>query len=476
MFPKWIICLILLTLAACTPSRQPEPTSAAATTRLPATPTLAAPLVTPTTEPGPPSPEPLRPTPTDMPLFPPPVEAYSLLLQTYITLPAAAPPPPPIWQPDNSQWGAYVLAAADALNYTQANPELFQAHIRTWGPLSSPDTPAPLTWIYPADLDNDGVTELLVRVPQLINDCNVSPCQPRLICDFGFCPGMVILFELVGALYVPEHIFTGDDFQGFWLDNPELFHLGDLTGDGQNELILTQQFCGAHTCSLVLLVGRWDGQTWHNLVGQTSLGQSSTNITLEDREGNGTVEILLTGGTVGSVGGGLQRVHTLVFALDNGRYELIETIPAPDPHPYYLMMDAYYALQANDLNQAEQLAQQVLAIPTAEMMGFYWMDEWGAVRIPSYAAIELMMVYALRGDQAAIQSLLPTLVQYDTLGNPYVAAALLFADTYNQTGNAAAACQAMATVMQATPEQAQFFEWMGYNTETIPLDAMCPLG
>ena len=87
-----------------------------------------------------------------------------------------------------------------------------------------------------------------------------------------------------------------------------------------------------------------------------------------------------------------------------------------------------------------------------------------------------MVVYDLRGDGARIQALLLTLAQYDTGDNPYLAAATLFADTYSQTGDAAASCQSMAAVINALPpEQTQFFEWIGYNTELIPADQVCPL-
>jgi len=477
---KWLLFLLVLALVACTPNGQTEPTAPIALptgTPLSATPTLAATFVseaTATTQPVPPTPEPVvtqetRPTPTNEISGPVPVEAYSLLLQTYITLPAAAPLPPPIWQKDNIVLNDYILAAANALNYTQANPDAFRAHILTWGPLTTLETPAQYTWLHPTDLDNDGTNELLVRVPQLVDI--------GLMCDYGFCAGMVILFEFVGSLYVPEYVFLGDPaFQNGWLDNPIVHHVGDLNNDGLPELILQQEMCGAHTCYQTLFVGRWDGQTWHNLVGATPIGQSYSTITLEDQDGNGTTEILLTGGLVGSVGGGLQRKHTLVFSLQNGLYELAQDIPSPDPHPYYLMMDAYYALQANDPTTAERLAAQVLALPQADMANFMLMDAIAQTRIPTYAAIELMIVYALRGDGASIQALLPTLAQYDTLNNPYVAAATLFADTYAQTNDAAASCQAMAAVINALPpEQTQFFEWMGYNTEMILAGEICPL-
>lgn len=472
---KWLLWMLVLVLVACTPNNQAEPTVvvptlAAAT--LPPTPTLAAPSATATSQPLPPTPEPavtqeVRPTPTSESAVP--VEAYSQLLQTYITLPAAAPAPPPIWQKDEAILNEYILAATNALNYTQANPEAFRAQVLTWGPLTTPDTPNPYTWFYPADLDNDGTNELLVRVPQLIEN--------GLICDFGFCAGMVILFEPVGSLYVPEYVFPGDpEFQNGWLDNPSVYQVVDLNSDGLSELILQQEMCGAHTCYQTLLVGRWDGQTWQDMVGSTPIGQSYSSIVLEDRDGDGLTDIQMTGGTVGSVGGGLQRSHTLVFSLQNGLYELAQDIPTPDPHPYYLMMDAYYALKANDPATAETLANQVLAMTPEQLAEFMLMDPIAQTRVPTYAAIELMLVYALRGDGASIQALLPTLARYDTGDNPYLAAAILFADTYTQTGDAAASCQAMATVITTLPpEQTQFFEWVGYNTELIPAGEICPL-
>ncbi|MBP7999060.1 MAG: hypothetical protein KA314_19705 [Chloroflexi bacterium] len=475
---KGLLWMLVLMLVACTPNDQVEPTvvvPTVAAATLPPTPTLAATLATGATatpQPLPPTPEPVateepRSTPTSE--IPVPVEAYSQLLQMYITLPAAAPEPPPIWQKDNNVLNQYILAVTNTLNFTQANPEAFRAQVLTWGPLTNPDTPAQYTWLHSADLDNDGTNELLARVPQLTDN--------GLFCDFGFCAGMVILFEPVGSLYVPEYAFPGDpEFQNGWLDNPIVYQVVDLNSDGLFELILQQEMCGAHTCYQTLLIGHWDGQTWQNMVGATPINQSYSTIVLEDRDGDGLTDIAMTGGAVGSVGGGLQRAHTLVFSLQNGLYELAQDIPLPDPHPYYLMMDAYYALKANDPATAELLANQVLALTPAQLAESMLMDPVAQVRVPTYAAIELMLVYALRGNGASIQALLPTLAPYDTGDNPYLAAATLFADTYAQTGDAAASCQAMSAVITALPpEQTQFFEWVGYNTELIPVGEICPL-
>lgn len=485
---KWLLFLLTFVLVACTPNGQTEPTVAVPTgvaTILPPTPTLAVTVAiegTTTAQPLPPTPEPAdtavtqepRPTPTSE--IPVPVEAYSRLLQMYITLPAAAPEPPPFWQKGNADPNTYILAATNALNYAQANLDAFRAHILTWGELTNTETPQEYVWLHEADLDQDGTNELLARVPQRDQTCEGDICQPILWCDFGFCPGLVILFEQIGSLYVPEHLFVGDEFQGDVLDRPVVYHIDDLTGDGLPELVLRQEMCGAHTCFLTLLVGRWDGQSWHDMVGATPLNQSYTQVVFEDQDGDGLTEILMSGGTIGSAGGGLQREHTLVFSLQNGLYELVQDIPAPDPHPYYLMMDAYYALKANDPATAETLASQVLALTPEQLTEAMLMDPIAQTRIPTYAAIELMIVYALRGDGASIQALLPTLAQYDTGDNPYLAAATLLADTYAQTNDAAAACQAMSAVITALPpEQTQFFEWLGYNTETIPAGEICPL-
>lgn len=67
------------------------------------------------------------------------------------------------------------------------------------------------------------------------------------------------------------------------------------------------------------------------------------------------------------------------------------------------------------------------------------------------------------------------IAEYDELDNPYILAAQVLLQTYQDTQDPIDACQAMAKVIQANPDQAEFFRWYGYATERLRMTDICPL-
>jgi hypothetical protein len=83
------------------------------------------------------------------------------------------------------------------------------------------------------------------------------------------------------------------------------------------------------------------------------------------------------------------------FDAENGRYQLAETIPDPDDHPYYLVLDAHAALSQNDPDRAYDLATNALAHIAAfrnDAREFMFLDDWSVPRIAGLAHLQRMMV------------------------------------------------------------------------------------
>ena len=402
-----------------------------------------------------PTPTPRLPTPTSLPL-PRPTSLR----------PDWTPTPPSPKRPTTDDFAirrqAHIHLVMDLLNATQGDVEAVLDQLAAWWKDHQPyaEKRPPNVWAYAADLDDDGVPELLISIPILVS--------PDTECGISSCRAYVVVFEREEGLFAPVHIF-GTHF----LSYPQVLTAEDLNGDSKTELVLRTHECGAHTCIVYLQVGRWDGQHWHDL---GSMRQTFSEITLVDQGDDGTKEIVMYGGIVASVGAGLQRKHTLIYGWQDGRYRLLEDIPDSDPCIYFRMLDANAALVAGDIDQALNLAMDAVMYSDDAIRCQEYPREWGQVRIISYAAIEAMLVHALRHEPGAMEALLHEVeTKYNRLDNPYVEAARRLVLTYQETQDPVIACEAMERAVRERLSQARFFRSYGYNMEQLPLKHICPL-
>lgn len=374
-----------------------------------------------------------------------------------------APPPSGQLYANDDEWTkAYIGATTDVLNATNGDEHAYLAWIASWVPKTEPSRPFDgSSWMRIADLDDDGAPEWIVSIPYLET--------PTIIrCEVGACQGLVVLFERRQRIFTPVHVFRSK-----WgmLDHPDIKEIGDINNDGKTEVVLSSSSCGAHSCVTNLSVGHWNGRDWEDLAAD-SIEQANTEITLTDRDGNGVKEITLYGGEVRSAGAGLQRKHRLVYRWQDRKYRLFDDIPDPDSNFYYLMLDSNAALAAGNLDRALELAQQAIHQPDRER----YYDTVAERRIVSYAAIQGMLVYGLRHEPNAMRDLLREVEsRYSRPDNPYAQAARDLWETFGRTGDVVAACMAVTQSARVNFEQAQFFQFYGYNTERLRLNQICPL-
>lgn len=382
-------------------------------------------------------------------------------------------PPPTAWREgvnEDELDRANLRLVTDELNATEGDPQAYLGWVATWTQdMMPPNSVRPSSkWIQVADLDDDGRPEWLVSIPELIwRDDGV----PLLGCEIGWCLSQVVLFERSDNGFVPAYEFRPVYTEGRF-DHADVVTTSDLDGNGKTDLVLSSTSCGAHTCETEVLVGRWTGQEWVNMA-DIPIYQLSNSLRLEDRDGDGIKEIVLYGGQVGSVGGGMQRNHTLVFALRDGLYRQAANIPDADPDMYFLMLDANAALANGDLDRGLELALQ--AVNSDRAMSFDGNLD-SRDRIKSYAAIEAMLVYALRREPQPMEALWRAVESnFASANNVYAVAAREMWRTYQTTGDASAACVAAKLAVRADLEHASFFQYYGYAMERLTLDRFCPL-
>lgn len=332
-------------------------------------------------------------------------------------------------------------------------------------------------WVREIDLDQDGTDEIILAYAVPYTDrADTTVADPLALVD-----RWSVLVH-VGSQYKLAHRGTESWF-ALMLNTPRFEFVRDINGDGLLELVVTTGNCGAHTCIETIHIGQWDGETW------TGLGQPSTSyvdrVQWIDEDGDGSEEVLLHGGTFGSVGAGLHRPSTFVYALRDGQYQLVEQRRDPSTNIYFVMLDANEALAKGEYDRVLELASQNLSQPTppGSTSERYGSDFWGVTdisyhRIMSYSGIEAMLVYGLQGDASAMEAILTRIESdYDQAGNPYVSAARCLWQTYLDSSDIYHACQVMQwTVQRAGAEAGQLLESPGYATEVLSLDLLCPSG
>ena len=468
----WLALLVLLIAVGCTliPTPTPTPTSVPPTdTPPPPTPTDTP---VPPTPPQPPTdtPSPIPPTPTATATSEPTPPAEALVPQSPITPPPPdfhpTPPPPPDPGPEDADvWVRDYVELVTAMLNSQQNVQDVLDLLITWAMPSGEGQGdlASFVWAEPADLDGDAADEWLMSLP-----------VPERGCGVTFCPAYLVLFEIDGELFKPKVVIRGAPPFEIQVQSPVLRRIEDINADGETEVLVQQRWCGAHTCFTGLTVGRWDGTAWHDLAADP-ISQAYTELTVEDRDDDGVLEFTLHGGTFGSVGAGLQRQHTLIFDWQDGAYRLVQDIPDPSDHPYYLMLDANTALEEDNRDRALELAMQAVNNPDFED-SMVPVEEVDRRRIVSYAAVEAMLGYAHRDDVEAMEAILDQALGYDFVEpNVYTDAAERLLEVYRDTGDIVEACAAMEDVVAQQPDQAVFFQFYGYNTTRITVDQVCPL-
>ncbi len=412
-----------------------------------------------------PSPMPtLTPSPTPT-LSPTPTPLGELPLAR--VLPAQVTPPPPTWYPERPDGSpqrdpvawvrAHVRLMTDLLNSSADVEEALQRYAMLIpGQAASSVSPAAL-WSIIAELDNDGAYEWLISTPRLDQPCPDTDCQ-----------SYVLIFRYQEGLFTPVGLLSDANWpEG--LTNPRFISVEDLDADEKNELVISTQVGE----DLRILVGRWNNGVWQNLSADP-ITYANAEVSLEDLNDDGLIEILLHGGVVNDPQAGLQRPQTRVYGLHYRRYVQETTLPDADAHIYYRTLDAQRALKEGDLDTALELAESVLN--EADYTAYAQVDSYAESRIVPYAGAIAMLARAQLDQPGAVANLMITIEQrYGESGSPFVEGARALWHTYRRTQNPRQACQALEEAIFARLDQASFFEHYGYATERLDAWEVCPL-
>ena len=246
----------------------------------------------------------------------------------------------------------------------------------------------------------------------------------------------------------------------------------DITGDGTGNLVYTSTLCGAHTCTVRVHVLADSVVTGYmQLTAEENISMETADVLLEDRDGDGVQEIVLHGGTISSVGAGVQRTRTEVYAWNGVLYELAETIFDASGLLYFAIRDADLLFDAGDYAAAADAYRGALADGSLAESGFQENEraELGAYAVFRIAASQI----AAGGLQAdALAALEQSVGEY--AGTLNIGLAEVFAATYTNAGSLHGACLGVRDYISGTLDSFRAVWAYGYANPTFDTENVCP--
>jgi hypothetical protein len=255
---------------------------------------------------------------------------------------------------------------------------------------------------------------------------------------------------------------------------PQVTHVADLTGDGQQELVVVRQSCGAHTCTADVEVLVWmEGQLrdrFHDSLEEFPFPTIQVQ-GLEGKSGN----ILITAGGVQSVGAGPFRSFTRIWEWDSGSraFRRSGDIVSDSTFRIHVLHDAESAALSGDI--AGALAGYQRVIDDGSLRD--WVDpERERAVLGAFASFRQVSLVSLAGERDRAGSILDGMRdRYGPggPGRPYLEMAEAYWLIIDVTGDVHQACleaQAYASSNRAAILDPLYF---GYSNPSYDPTDMC---
>ena len=376
--------------------------------------------------------------PTPIPSPTPTITPTSTPIPVVTLSPGRELPPPP----DTYEiWPAVITAF---LNADPTNVTRLEELLTEWSVSESP-FPSPPFDLQTADLNGDGRLELLLVVN-----------GPYLDLLAGWV--MVIQQDEAG-----HFVLT-------WAEpatNPEFLSITDLNGDSTLDFVYGEVSYGVSQAYVNIVPVRWDGQAFINLAYELI---ASTNVHLdevriEDITGDDKQEIIIRGGTFGSLAAGPNRTSTFTYGWSEDGYVLLAQEPDLPQEYYFFVVEANQRLVTGDLETAIAIFENSLSSEVA-IYDFY------ADHQRAFAEFQLMLAYLLLDDEAGAAVWANNGHYPDQL---YSQVKQTFWNIYQDSHNWTIAAEAARKqVRLAGFEKAQLIPWVGYANTPLFLEDILP--
>jgi tetratricopeptide (TPR) repeat protein len=354
-------------------------------------------------------------------------------------------PVPLVERPEDFE--QYADAIVTYLNDSQGDEDGLRTMIEKWEALRH------VTDLLRVDVDDDGRGELVMVV--------VDPSP-----DYGVnLRGDVLVVDKDEQRYSLAYSAAGESL----LLDPALIEIDDLNGEGHTEIAFSSTSCGAHTCfTTVYIVASGTGQYQDLTSG--GIEMSYVEPSFVDWDGDGVRELIMYGGTIGSVGAGPQRERTEVYKWDGTAYVLSETVYDYSNYLYFKVLDANQALLDANYEEAVALYREAIDNPNLDV----WMEEGERVELAAFSRYRLTLTHLLLGEVASAEATRDELLgaQPDSI---YAQVVNVFWDAYEREADLKVACEQVGEFAIERPETVEVLVDYGYGNPTFTPEEVCPI-
>jgi hypothetical protein len=434
-----VLACLLFTLGACGSGPAATPPVLATETPQPA---AATPVDTPTHAPPTST---LAPTaaPTDLPTAIPSATPIA-------ACPPSGDPPPPPRPPSFDLYTATLTAYLDA----GASPDAVEHLLLDWGAISDD-----LGGMEAVDMTGDASPEMVVQLvdPSPESGTVAGPAGDLLIYH---CQAGAVRLAYQGREQAAE------DWEWFSF---ELDSIGDVDGDGLDDVDYRTRTCGAHTCFEQLHIVAWDGEGLSNVAAGM---EAYPFPTFELGEG----QVLVDVGGIGSAGAGAQRSYQEVWTWDGGSYALSEAVVGPPVSLIHFVHDGDEALAGGHYLEAIEHYQSMRASSLSSGLVFLDDVQQELAIVNAYNGFKLAVAHTAAGEASKADR------EFDRLrsdhppgtpGQPFLVMADAFWAEFEAAGDAGAACSAVA-VAEGDGEIADLL-YAGYANPEYTPEGLCDL-
>lgn len=305
-----------------------------------------------------------------------------------------------------------------------------------------------------------------------------DPQNPTAIA-YGF-PGNLWIVNGSGLQYraYPESVSPTGGLQLA----PTIAASGDMTGDARPELVTMITECGAHTCSGAFKIISAAHGSLDNIVAAPQPHEGAPGdviaITfpetqLVDENGDGRLDFLVHGGTIGSAGAGVMRAYTEVWRWDGTAVTLANTLLDPTTYRHHILYEANDKMAAGDIDSALFLYEEAVNNPTLETVDFLGTAAQTKAAIDQFAAFRLILLDLQKGDLVRAASRL------NWLNNTYPGTAAAFGAAQLISGwttpdNAPQLCTAVEAGLATFHNPTGPLENLGYGNPSLTAVDFCP--
>jgi len=333
------------------------------------------------------------------------------------------------------------------LNDSRGDVDDLREMLESWGALRN------VADLLRVDVDDDGSEELLLVIVDHSGENVINPA------------GDLLVIGIEGQ----EHTLCYHANWDLSITDPSILEVDDVNQDGHTELVFTSTSCGAHTCfTAVHIVASGAGR--YSDLTDGGIEMSYAEVSFKDWDRDGVPELVMYGGTIGSVGAGPQRPRTEVYRWDGVAYTLSETIYDPSNYLYFKVLDANQALLDAEYERAITLYQEAINNPDLET----WMEESKRGELTAFARYRLSLTYLLLGKLGEAQSARDGLLA-EQPENIYAQVVTVLWNAYTIDEDLRTACEAVRGFADEHPETVEVLADYGYGNPTFTPEEVCPI-